>query len=158
MSRSARVVRSRTYCLYAACVHMQWMYVWYIKTTCTAGPVSSRSSGQGLWTPHRWGAAFSCQLIATLNKAATHSFSKLWCYDYIVHVIENSGDRFKKVSYWAPESGCPSSDSNWQCYYMLGTTTRLSMPFRVLKEIFFLVLGLTVTEISIKKVQKQNLR
>ena len=67
------------------------------------------------------------------------------------HVIENSGDRFKKVSYGAPESGWPSSDSSWQCYYMLGTTTKLSMPFQVLKEIFFLGLGLTVTEINIKK-------
>ena len=26
----------------------------------------------------------------------------------------------------------PSSDSSWQCYYMLGTTTKLSMPFQVL--------------------------
>ena len=34
------------------------------------GMVSFRSSGQGLWTPHRWSAAFSCQLIATLNKVA----------------------------------------------------------------------------------------
>ena len=52
-----------------------------------------------------------------------------------------------------------------KCYYMLGTTTKLSMPFQVLglwlhlKEISFLVLGLTVTEIKIKikKVQKQDL-
>ena len=41
---------------------------------------------------------------------------------------------------------------------MLGTTTKLSMPFQVLKEIFFLGLGLTVTEINIKKVQKQDLK
>ena len=34
--------------------------------------------------------------------------------------------------YGAPESGWPSSDSSWQCYYMLGTTTKLSMPFQVL--------------------------
>ena len=34
----------------------------------------------------------------------------------------------------------------------------LSMPFQVLKEIFFLGLCLTVTEISIKKVQKQDLK
>ena len=76
------------------------------------------------------------------------------------HVIrvENSGDRFKEVSYGVPESGWPSSDSSWQCYYMLGTTTKLSMPFQVLKEIFFLGLGLTVTEINIKKVQKQDLK
>ena len=79
------------------------------------------------------------------------------------HVIENSGDRFKKVSYGAPESGWPSSDSSWQCYYMLGTTTKLSMPFQVLglwlhlKEIFFLGLGLTVTEINIKKSTETRL-
>ena len=49
--------------------------------------------------------------------------------------------------YGAPESGWPSSDSSWQCYYMLGTTTKLPMPFpQVLGfEIFFLGLGLTLT-------------
>ena len=41
----------------------------------------------------------------------------------------NSGDRFKKVSYGAPESGWPSSDSSWQCYYMLGTSL-VPTPFR----------------------------
>ena len=45
-----------------------------------------------------------------------------------------------------------------ECYYMLGTTTKLSMQFQVLKEIFFLGSGLTVTEINIKKVQKQDLK
>ena len=35
---------------------------------------------------------------------------------------------------------------------------QLSMQFQVLKEIFFLGLGLTVTEINIKKVQKQDLK
>ena len=40
-------------------------------------------------------------------------------------------------SYGALESGWPSLDSSWQCYYMLGTTTKLSMQFQVLKEIFF---------------------
>ena len=39
-------------------------------------------------------------------------------------------------------------------YYMLGTTTKLSMQFQVLKEIFFLGLGLRLTS---KKVQKQDL-
>ena len=62
------------------------------------------------------------------------------------HVIENSGDLFKSSVYAVSESGWPSSDSSWQCYYTLGTTTKLSMPFQVLKEIFFLGLGLTVTE------------
>ena len=37
-----------------------------------------------------------------------------------------------EVLYGAPESGWPSSDSSWQYYYILGTTTKLSMPFQVL--------------------------
>ena len=41
---------------------------------------------------------------------------------------------------------------------MLGTTTKFSVPFQVLKGIFFLGLGLTVAEINIKKVQKQDLK
>ena len=44
----------------------------------------------------------------------------------------NSGDLFQKVWYGAPESGWSSSDSSWQCYSMLGTTTKLLMPFQVL--------------------------
>ena len=40
---------------------------------------------------------------------------------------------------------------------MLGTTAKLSIPFQVLKEIIFFGLVLTVTEINIKKVQKQDL-
>ena len=40
---------------------------------------------------------------------------------------------------------------------MLGTTTKSSMPFQFLKELFPLGLGLTVTDIYIKKVQKQDL-
>ena len=85
-----------------------------------------------------------------------HKFSVLWLVSR--HVIENSGDRLKKVSYRALESGCPSSDSSWQCHYMLGTTTKLSMPFQGLKEILFFGLGPTVTEINIKIVQKQDLK
>ena len=73
------------------------------------------------------------------------------------HVIENPGDRFKKVSCRTLKSGWPSSDSSWQCYYMLGTTTKLSMPFQVWKEMSCLGIGLTVTEIIIKKGQKQDL-
>ena len=47
-------------------------------------------------------------------------------------------------------------------YYKLGTTNKLSMLFQALglwlqlNEIFFLGLGLTVTEINIKKVQKHK--
>ena len=59
----------------------------------------------------------------------------------------------------------PSSSSSWlHYYYMPGTTTKLSTLFQVLVlsrvtlEIFFIGLGLTVTEINIKKVQKQDLK
>ena len=48
-----------------------------------------------------------------------------------------------------------------QCYYMLGTATKLSMPFQVLGVVntpVFLGLGVTVTESKIKKVQKQDLK
>ena len=41
----------------------------------------------------------------------------------------NSGDRFKKVSYGAPESGWSSSDSSWQFYYVLETSL-VPTPFR----------------------------
>ena len=52
---------------------------------------------------------------------------------------------------------------NTHNYYMPGTTTKLSKPFSssgavITLEIFFLGLGLTVTEITIKKVQKQDLK
>ena len=70
---------------------------------------------------------------------------------------QSSCDRDWFQGYGAPESSWPSSDSSWQCYYMLGTTTKLSMPscsgVVVTLEIFSLI-GLTVTEINIKKVQK----
>ena len=61
----------------------------------------------------------------------------------------------------------PSTGSSWAIlhnHYMPGTTTKLLTPFQVLvlwlhlKEIFFLGLGLTVTEINIIKVQKQDLK
>ena len=61
----------------------------------------------------------------------------------------NSGDWF----YGAPESGWPSLDSSSQCYYMLGTTAKLSMPFHVWKEIFFLCLGLTVLRLTSKRLK-----
>ena len=44
----------------------------------------------------------------------------------------NSGEWLQDVWYGAPESGWPSSDPTGKCYYMLGTTTKLSMPFQVL--------------------------
>ena len=60
--------------------------------------------------------------------------------------------------------GWPPADFSWQCYYMLGNTNKLSVLFQlssgviVTLEIFFLGLGVTVTEINIKKVQKQDLK
>ena len=64
-----------------------------------------------------------------------------------MHVIENSGDRFKKFSYGAPESGWPSSDSSWHVIACLEPLLNC----HVLKETFFLGLGLTVTEIITSK-------
>ena len=45
-------------------------------------------------------------------------------------------------------------------YYMLGTTTKLSMPFQVLGLWLHLkeILGLAVTIINIQKVQKQEIK
>ena len=64
-------------------------------------------------------------------------------------MIEDQEIGLKIVLNGAPESGWSSSDSSWQCYKMLETTTK---PFQVLglwlhlKEMFFLGLGLMVTE------------
>ena len=58
----------------------------------------------------------------------------------------------------------PSAGSSWLCYYMPVTTTIKtvnvvsSSGVVVTLEIFFFGLGLTVTEINIKKVQKQDLK
>ena len=58
----------------------------------------------------------------------------------------------------------PSSGCSWLYYYMPITTTIKtvnavsSSGVVVTLEIFFLGLGLTVTEINIKKVQKQDLK
>ena len=77
---------------------------------------------------------------------------------------QNSGHWFQIVWYGAPESGWPSSESSWQCYYMLGTTTKLLMPFQVqglglqLKETLFLGSGLTPMERNIKKSTETRLK
>ena len=71
-------------------------------------------------------------------------------------MIEVQEIGFKKFSteLWR---GWPPADFSWQCCYMLGTTNKLSVLFQVLglwlhlKEIF-LGLGVTVTEVNIKKV------
>ena len=44
------------------------------------------------------------------------------------------------------------ADSSWKCYYMLGTIANAVLSFERK-----LGLGITVTEINIKKVQKQDL-
>ena len=75
--------------------------------------------------------------VATLSKVATHSFSDAMMISCQLSFCgsagqsscdRNSGDWFQTVLYGAPESGWPSSDSSWQCYYILGTTTKLSIP------------------------------
>ena len=82
----------------------------------------------------------NCQIIVFCASAGQSSCDR------------NSGDWF----YGAPESGWPLSDSSWQRYYMLGTTTKLSMLYQVLglylhlKEILFIGLSLTVTEVNIR--------
>ena len=72
------------------------------------------------------------------------------------HVIEDQEIGFRKVG---TKVVSPSSDSSWQCYTII-TCLKLSMPFQVslglwlhLKEI---LLGLGLTEINIKEVQKQE--
>ena len=61
--------------------------------------------------------------------------------------------------------GWPPANFSWQCYYMLGNTNKLSVLFHLssgvivtLERIFFLGLGVIVTEINIKTVQKQDLK
>ena len=62
--------------------------------------------------------------------------------------------------------GWPPADSSWQCYYMLGTTTinycqcyfkfwgcTITLERNILR-----LIGVIVTEINIKKVQKQDFK
>ena len=44
----------------------------------------------------------------------------------------------------------------WLCYYILGSTTKLSMPFQILGLYLYWQAQVTVTEINVKKVQKQD--
>ena len=77
---------------------------------------------------------------------------------------QSSGDWFEKYCTELRRVVGLHQISSWQCYYILGSTTKLSMPFQILglylylKEIFLVGLRLTVTEINIKKVQKQDLK
>ena len=59
--------------------------------------------------------------------------------------------------------GWPPADFSWQCYYMLGNTNTLSVLFSVLFQLSSGVvvtlernIGVTVTEINIKKVQNKT--
>ena len=75
------------------------------------------------------------------------------------HLTEVQEIGFKKFG-TELRRGWPPADFSWQCYYVLGNTNKLSVLFRVVVtlEIFFLGLGVTLTEINIKKAQKQNLK
>ena len=53
----------------------------------TAGMVFSRGSGEGFWIPRRYGAAFSCILIATLKQ-----YSQLW-YSLVPRCGGGGGER-----------------------------------------------------------------
>ena len=74
-----------------------------------------------------------------------------WLQLVSCHVIEVQEVGFKEFG-TELRRGWPPADSSWQCYYMLGTTTKLSVLFQVLglycytdlKEIF-LGLGVTLT-------------
>ena len=75
-------------------------------------------------------------------------------------MIEVQENGFKKFG-TELRRGWPPADFSWQCYYMLGTTTNSAVSSSgvvVTLEIFFLGLGVTVTEVNIKKVQKQDLK
>ena len=59
--------------------------------------------------------------------------------------------------------GWPPADFSWQCYYMLGNTNKLSVLFQLSSGVVvtlerFLGLGVTVSEVNIKNVQKQDLK
>ena len=77
------------------------------------------------------------------------------------HVIEVQEIGFKTFG-TELRRGWPPVDFSLQCYYMLGNTKKLSVLFQlrsgvvVTLKIFFLGLGVTVTEINIKKVHKQE--
>ena len=68
---------------------------------------------------------------------------------------------FQTVLYGASESGWPSSDSSWQCYYILGTTTNLIVnavsSSGVVVTLERNILLRLRANCNIKKVQKQDL-
>ena len=68
------------------------------------------------------------------------------------HVIEVQEIGFKTFG-TELRRGWPPADYSWQCYYMLGTTTKLSVLFQVLG---LLVLGVTVTEVNTKKYKNKT--
>ena len=74
-------------------------------------------------------------------------------------MIEIQEIGFKK---FVTELRRPSSDSSWQCYYMLGTTAKLSMPFQVLHGVVVTlernILLRLWSNCNKIKVQKQDLK
>ena len=77
------------------------------------------------------------------------------------HVIEVQEIGFKKFG-TELRRGWPPADFSWQCYYMLGNN-KLSVLFQLSSGVVvtlerFLGLGVTVSEINIKKVKKQDLK
>ena len=78
------------------------------------------------------------------------------------HVIEVQEIGFKKFG-TEFRRGWPPAYFSWHCCYMLGNTNKLSVLFQLSTGVVvtlerFLGLGVTVTEINIKKVQKQDLK
>ena len=68
----------------------------------------------------------------------------------------------QEIGFIAPESGWPSSDSSWQRYYILGTTTKLPVPFQVLG-LYIVTLERNIlhclkSEINIKKSTETRLK
>ena len=68
------------------------------------------------------------------------------------HVIEVQEIGFKTFG-TELRRGWPPADHSWQCYYIPGTTTKLSVLFQVLG---LLVLGVTVTEVNTKKYKNKT--
>ena len=66
---------------------------------------------------------------------------------------QNSGDWFQTVLYGAPESGWPSSDCSWQCYYMLVNAVSSSGVAVTLERNILLRLR---SEINIKKYRNKT--
>ena len=73
-----------------------------MKSRALTGTVSSRGCGEGSWTSHRYGAAFSCLLIAALQNTALvtpvsfYALSVQFSVLVSRHVIGKPGNRIHK--------------------------------------------------------------